>query len=460
MSTRLFGVVWYLPMLLLAIVEVAALVSAYLIAVALMQSVVHSPAASWPGALLFALITLVAFAGLGLFSRRQRANRKGIVLRVAVGIVVGAIVAWILAQWLGWPGPSAAQLFVAASIAVFLTVLLRLLAEKLISEDVFRRRVIVFGGGQRATSIAALRRRVDQRGFKLLGFVAAEGEPATVAADRMLPTGRSLVELARELEADEIVVAMDDRRRSFPIADLLECRFDGIEVTELVTFLERETGKVHLDVLNPSWLIFGAGFRRDHLRLASERALDLFACVVLLLLVWPFMLLTAVAIMLEDGINAPVFYRQTRVGFRGKNFQVVKFRSMRVDAEKAGAQWAQANDTRVTRVGAIIRKLRIDELPQLLNVLRGDMSFVGPRPERPEFVANLSAQIPYYQERHFVKPGITGWAQVCYPYGASEIDAAEKLQYDLYYVKNHSLLFDIMILLQTAEVVVLGKGAR
>ncbi|HRX90322.1 MAG TPA: TIGR03013 family PEP-CTERM/XrtA system glycosyltransferase [Steroidobacteraceae bacterium] len=460
MSTRLFGVVWYLPLLLLAVVEVAALVSAYLIAVTILQSMVSSPAFSWQGALLFALITLVAFAGLGLFSRRQRANRKGIMLRVAVGIMVGAMVSWVLARWLGWPGPSVPQLVIAATIAVFLTVLLRLLAEKLVSEDVFRRRVIVFGGGQRAASIAGLRRRVDQRGFKLLGFLPSEGEAAVVDAARMLPGNRPLLDLARELQADEIVVAMDDRRRSFPIADLLECRFDGIEVTELVTFLERETGKVHLDVLNPSWLIFGAGFRRDHLRLASERALDLFACVALLLLVWPLMLLTAIAIMLEDGPRAPIFYRQTRVGFRGKNFQVIKFRSMRVDAEKAGAQWAQANDTRVTRVGAIIRKLRIDELPQLINVLRGDMSFVGPRPERPEFVANLSAQIPYYQERHFVKPGITGWAQVCYPYGASETDAAEKLQYDLYYVKNHSLLFDIMILLQTAEVVLLGKGAR
>jgi exopolysaccharide biosynthesis polyprenyl glycosylphosphotransferase len=184
------------------------------------------------------------------------------------------------------------------------------------------------------------------------------------------------------------------------------------------------------------------------------------ASSILLALIWPIMLVTAIAIMLEDGRNAPIFYRQTRVGFRGRSFQVIKFRSMIQDAEKAGAQWAQRNDSRVTRVGAVIRKLRVDELPQLLNVFRGDMSFVGPRPERPEFVADLAARIPYYRERHCVKPGITGWAQVCYPYGASETDALEKLQYDLYYVKNHSLLFDVMILLQTAEVVLLGKGAR
>jgi len=253
---------------------------------------------------------------------------------------------------------------------------------------------------------------------------------------------------------------MDDRRRNFPLGELLECRLDGIEIIELVTFLERETGKVHIDVLNPSWLIFGAGFRRDALRRSSERIFDVVASTLLLLGAAPIMLLTALAIIIESGPRAPVFYRQRRVGFRGSEFEVVKFRSMAVDAEKNGAVWATDNDSRVTRVGTVIRKLRIDELPQILNVLKGDMSFVGPRPERPEFVAQLSESIPYYNERHWVKPGITGWAQLCYPYGASERDAIEKLQYDLYYVKNHSLLFDFMVLAQTAEVVLLGKGAR
>jgi sugar transferase (PEP-CTERM system associated) len=366
----------------------------------------------------------------------------------------------VLSRVLGWTGPTFAQVAIASCLALVLTGVVRLVAEKLVSEEVFRRRVVIYGCGQRAANIAALRRRSDQRGFKLLGFVASEGEPLIVPAERLLTSRKPLSELARDLDADEIVVAMDDRRRAFPIAELLECRLDGIEVIDVVSFLERETGKVHLDVLNPSWIIFGTGFRRDRIRLTTERAFDLFASAALLALIWPFMLVTAIAIMLEDGINAPIFYRQTRVGFRGRNFQVIKFRSMRIDAEKAGAQWAKKNDSRVTRVGAVIRKLRIDELPQLLNVFRGDMSFVGPRPERPEFVEDLAARIPYYRERHCVKPGITGWAQVCYPYGASETDAMEKLQYDLYYVKNHSLLFDIMILLQTAEVVLLGKGAR
>jgi sugar transferase (PEP-CTERM system associated) len=318
----------------------------------------------------------------------------------------------------------------------------------------------VYGSGVQAQSIAALRRRVDQRGFRIVGFVQVPDEAVEVAPERLVAPGGSLRQLARELEADEIVMAMDDRRRNFPLGELLECRLDGIEITELVTFLERETGKVHIDVLNPSWLIFGAGFRRDVLRRYSERTFDVVASTLLLLVASPIMLLTALAIVLESGPRAPIFYRQKRVGYRGSEFDVVKFRSMRVDAEKNGAVWAMDNDTRVTRVGTVIRKLRIDELPQILNVLKGDMSFVGPRPERPEFVKQLAESIPYYNERHWVKPGITGWAQLCYPYGASERDAIEKLQYDLYYVKNHSLLFDIMVLAQTAEVVLLGKGAR
>jgi exopolysaccharide biosynthesis polyprenyl glycosylphosphotransferase len=208
-------------------------------------------------------------------------------------------------------------------------------------------------------------------------------------------------------------------------------------------------------------MIFSDGFRRDPLRLLSERAFDLLASAALLAITWPLMLLTMLAIKLEDGINAPVFYRQRRVGFEGCVFDVLKFRSMRLDAEPDGQpRWAQKGDERVTRVGSVIRKARIDELPQIINVLRGDMSFVGPRPERPEFVAELNEKIPYYRERHCVKPGITGWAQLCYPYGSSEHDAAEKLQYDLYYVKNRSLLFDLVILLQTAEVVIWGKGGR
>jgi sugar transferase (PEP-CTERM system associated) len=282
-----------------------------------------------------------------------------------------------------------------------------------------------------------------------------------VPADRLVAGDRSLSATAHALEVDEIVMAMDDRRQQFPLKELLDCRLKGIDVVELASFLERETGKVYLDILIPSWMIFGDGFRRDFIRRYSERAFDIVASLVLLMVTLPVMLLTMLAIKLEEGIRAPLLYGQPRVGCAGKVFRVMKFRSMRLDAESDGrARWAKANDDRVTRVGRFIRKVRIDELPQLFNVLGGQMSFVGPRPERPEFVGQLSETIPYYDIRHAVKPGITGWAQLCYPYGASEQDALEKLQYDLYYVKNHSLVVDVLILLQTVEVILFNKGAR
>ena len=232
-------------------------------------------------------------------------------------------------------------------------------------------------------------------------------------------------------------------------------------MTEILDFLEAETGKVRLDVLNPSWIIFAAGFGRSPLAHLTDRLLDLVASLAVLVISWPVMLAAVIAIKLEDGWRAPAFYGQMRVGLDGRHFLLHKLRSMRVDAERPGrAVWAERSDARATHVGAVMRKTRIDELPQLLNVLRGDMRLVGPRPERPEFVQELEERIPYYRERHSVKPGLTGWAQLCYSYGASQQDAVEKLQYDLYYLKNRSLIFDLVILVQTAEVVLLGKGAR
>jgi sugar transferase (PEP-CTERM system associated) len=409
-------------------------------------------------ALMFSIIGLAMTWALGLFSRRQRASIAGLGMRAFAGTLCAGLVTYLISRMTSVGEMGGRTILLVTLLAAVLASAVVAIISRFIGDDIFRRKVLVYGCGVRAQSIAALRRRADRRGFKIAGYLQPVDEPIEVPADRIVVPGESLLRLAREYEIDEIVIAMDDRRRNFPIAELLEARLAGIEVTDLVTFLERETGKLHLDVLNPSWLIFGEGFRRDTLRRYSERTFDVIASSVLLLLTSPIMILTAVAIVLESGF--PVFYRQKRVGFRGRQFDVIKFRSMRVDAEKNGAVWAKAADPRATRVGAVIRKLRIDELPQILNVLKDDMSFVGPRPERPEFVAQLSETIPYYSERHWVKPGITGWAQLCYPYGASERDALEKLQYDLYYVKNHSLFFDIMVLAQTAEVVLLGKGAR
>jgi len=415
-----------------------------------------------PRGLAFALIMFFTMGAMGLYHARQRTRLGGLVARVAASVTTGALLLAIVFYLLPVIAMGRGVLLLTAGIAFGGSVILRVLFEKLAREDIFKRRVLVFGAGSRAGSIAQLRRRTDRRGFTVVGYIPADGDdPDGVADPLRVKLPGSLLEVCASFQVDEIVVAMDDRRRQFPMAELLECRLEGIEVTELVTFLERETGKVRLDVLNPSWMIFSEGFRQGRLNNWLERVFDVCASLALLALTWPLMLLTAIAIKLEDGLNAPLLYGQMRVGQYGRPFRLLKFRSMRPDAESDGqARWADTNDPRVTRAGAFIRKVRIDELPQIINVLRGEMSFVGPRPERPEFVDSLNDRIPYYRERHTVKPGITGWAQLCYPYGSSEQDALEKLQYDLYYVKNHSLVFYIAILVQTVEVVLWGKGAR
>jgi sugar transferase (PEP-CTERM system associated) len=410
---------------------------------------------------LFALFAVVSLVAVGLYTTRQRTGTAGMVLRVVAAILNAAALSALSYYLFPSLAIGRGMLGITAAVAIASSVLVRLLFENILDQDMFKTRVLVYGAGQRVASLLELRRRSDQRGFKLVAFMATEGDEVIVPPERLEPRPDDLFEWVTRNPVDEIVVAMDDRRRGFPMHELLECRVAGIEVIELPSFLERETGKVRLDVLNPSWIIFGEGFRASITLRALERAFDILASVGLLVVAAPAMALTALAIKIEDGIRAPVLYQQQRVGRHGEVFGVLKFRSMRVDAESAGkAQWATANDPRVTKVGGFIRKTRLDELPQLFNVLKGDMGFVGPRPERPEFVDDLEKKIPYYRERHTVKPGITGWAQLCYPYGSSEKDALEKLQYDLYYVKNRSLLFDLAILVQTVEVVLWGKGAR
>ncbi|MGH9642925.1 MAG: TIGR03013 family XrtA/PEP-CTERM system glycosyltransferase, partial [Terriglobales bacterium] len=397
----------------------------------------------WPRALIFSVIVTVCLLAFGLYSARQRAQLTGVVVRLAAALVVSsaAIAAafYILPVLHLWRGVAALAVLVAGC-ALLIT---RTVFARTVDQEIFKHRVLVYGAGTAASAFSRLRRSTESRGFVLAGFVSALDEQRVVDGARILESNGDLRGLCERLGVTEVVVAMDDRRRGFPISELLECRLAGLDVTELLSFLERETGRVRIDLLNPSWMIFGQGFRRGPLRLFSLRTLDLFASVAVLLVSAPFMVLTVLAIKLEDGWRAPALYSQERVGLGGRTFRVIKFRSMRPDAEANGAQWAQRQDPRVTRVGAVIRKLRIDELPQIFNVLRGHMSFVGPRPERPEFVAELSEKIPYYVERHCVKPGITGWAQLCYPYGSSERDAMEKLQYDLYYIKNNNLLLDL-----------------
>jgi sugar transferase (PEP-CTERM system associated) len=285
------------------------------------------------------------------------------------------------------------------------------------------------------------------------------GERESGAAARRINHDQ-LLRTVRDLKVSEIVIAVRERRGGvLPLRQLLDCKLDGVRVMDLASFYEREKGLLKIDNVRASWLIFGQGFDQGATRDVVKRLFDIVVSLALLMAALPILLVTMIAIVVESGW--PVFYRQERVGQGGKPFQIIKLRSMRQDAEKDGKpRWAGANDDRVTRVGRFIRMTRIDELPQLYNVLRGDMSFVGPRPERPYFVGQLIDEIPYYDVRHSVKPGVTGWSQVRYPYGASVEDALAKLQYDLYYVKNHSLFLDLLILAETAQVVLLGKGAR
>ena len=467
MRVRIFNQYQNLPIAILAVVEtILILIAPLIVETVFFDATLAQLFADWsqtlPKILLYVSSCGLALTAMGMYSVRQRARTLGLMLRALVAHVLAFAIFAFVSFFITSLRPEPGHVLAWAAISFALVVVARIIEGVFIAEDAFKRRVLVYGAGLRAQSLLQLRRRSDQRGFLLVGYMPAPGEDVLVDPAKVLPhSARELRRLAKEHEVHEIVVAMDDRRREFPVRELLDCRLNGVEVIDLVNFLERETGRVHLDVLNPSWIIFSEGFRRDVFRQSNKRAFDVLASVGLVLITWPFMLITMLAIMLEEGLRAPIFYRQRRVGLDGHEFDVLKFRSMRVDAESDGKpRWATGSDDRTTRVGRFIRKVRIDELPQIFNVLRGDMSFVGPRPERPLFVAQLAESIPYYDERHCAKPGITGWAQVCYPYGSSEKDAIEKLQYDLYYVKNHSLFFDMMILLQTVEVVLLGKGGR
>jgi sugar transferase (PEP-CTERM system associated) len=296
--------------------------------------------------------------------------------------------------------------------------------------------------------------------YHIVGYVPVPNEECSVSPSQLLPMEGSLMDMVNKHDVNEIVVAVQNRRGgALPIRELLICKLNGIKVTDSAAFFEREACQIRVDSLQPSWLVFGNGFDQGFFRIWCKKSFDLVVSLCVLIVALPILLITALLIFAED--RGPVFYRQERVGKDGHPFMVLKFRSMRADAERGGTpQWASANDPRTTRIGRIIRLLRIDEFPQILNVLKGDMSFVGPRPERPYFVEQLCKEVPYYNVRHSVKPGITGMAQVRYQYGASVADAIQKLQYDLYYVKNNSLFLDLLILIDTLQVVILGKGSR
>ncbi len=331
----------------------------------------------------------------------------------------------------------------------------RMTYEWIIARPLFREHVYVLGGGERARSIVEIISNRRDIGMQIVGW-----EPNTPEGPMTGEHFTAAIEDSRTsgLKINRVIVAMQDRRGSLPVRELLKLRFDGVVVEDACDLLERLSGKMPLDGLRPSNFIYSQGFRVKPSQQITRRLVSTLAAAVGLLLFAPFLPFVMLAVRLSSP--GPIFFKQTRVGMGGRNFEVVKFRTMRTDAEAAGAKWASKNDPRVTRIGGFMRKTRIDEVPQLWNVLRGDMGFVGPRPERPEFVPWLSEQIPYFDLRHMIRPGLTGWAQVRYGYGATLAEAREKLEYDLYYIKHMSLGLDLLIMFETVKTILRRRGAQ
>jgi sugar transferase (PEP-CTERM system associated) len=406
--------------------------------------------------------TIICLNGVfGVYRRTQVLSTSGYFVRVILAPAIGIPLALLVASF--WPGVTAfePQWWIAIVLALLGLLLIRHAVVLPVVAALLPHRVLVLGTGPEARLVEASLMSTNPLGFTLVGFYALEKvQEPVVSAGRIVASNGSLEEAVRQLGVDELIVAVRQQRGGvLPLRALLDCRLDGVQVTDLARFFERVHGQVPIESLKVSWLIYGHGFRQNALRGIVKRCFDLVIAAALIVLTAPLMLAAVLLIAAEGG--GSVIYRQQRVGYRGRTFTVLKLRSMSQDAERDGKPtWAAANDARVTRVGRLIRRSRIDELPQLLNVLKGEMSFVGPRPERPEFVAMLTDQIPFYAVRHSVKPGLTGWAQVRYSYGATVEQSIRKLEYDLYYVKNHTLLLDLVILLETVRVVLLGEGAR
>jgi len=465
-SVRIFGHYVSLPLVLLMLVEAAMHVGAVYLAGTLRFLDLHFliyPSGGWllPRALLYSLVMLGVMTAFGLYGTALHKNDREYQVRFLASYPAAALLMVIVFYVIPTSFLGRGILALSFLFSLILTVLARVVFFRIVGGDTLKRRVLVLGSGSRAAEVEGLLSRLGSRaGFHLVGFVLCGDEQPGRDKSKLLGDCNALRSLVGQHRIDEIVVGVRDRRNGhFPMSKLLECKLEGTSIVDLPTFFERETGHVQLNSLSASWMVFSEGFSKTGFQRLLKRAFDISVSGAMLVATLPIMLIGALAIWLETG--RPILYRQKRVGESGQVFEIFKFRSMRVDAEKDGvARWAKKNDERITRVGKFVRLTRVDELPQLINVMRGDMSFVGPRPERPPFVHELSRKVPFYASRHSVKPGITGWAQVRYPYGASVDDAVQKLQFDLYYVKNHSLFLDLVILLQTAQVVLFGQGAR
>lgn len=418
----------------------------------------------WYSAAILAVITPVAMLATGLYQGHIREGMSGILLRLILSFLAAGVLVTILFNILPELILGRGIIALALFQSLFIIGTLRAIFLELVDTETFKKRVLVYGAGKSAAHIdAKLRRKSDRRAFVIVGYILLEHQKQERAVnnEKLIKLPNGLHDYAHKNEIDEIVVATSDIKARIPVEELLECKLNGIEVLDILSFFEREVGQIRVDIVDPRWLIFSEGFQQSQIKDSLKRIFDIVSSLAILIIGLPFMALAVIAIKIEDGLSSPVLYHQVRVGKKGKHYRVYKFRSMVTDAEKAGkAIWASKTDSRVTRVGAFIRKTRIDELPQIYNVLNGSMSFVGPRPERPEIIQDLAREIPYYHDRHRVKPGITGWAQLMYPYGSSLNDSYQKQLYDMYYVKNQSLFLDFLVLLQTVEVVLFGKGAR
>ena len=398
---------------------------------------------------------MIAVGVYGPYSLRSlRFAGARLLVAISLGFIALALIDFVLPGNTFWRS----TLLYAMGFAILVLLADRLLLNSFIGSSAFRRRVMVLGAGDRAERLRKLGNR-PETGFALVSFIAMS-EPERIVEEAIAREAiHDLGRFVENLGVSEVVLALQERRNSLPLNDLLRIKTKGVHVNDFSSFLERETGRVDLDTVNPSWMIFSDGFSSGRMfSSALKRVFDIIASLVLLVLTLPIIVIFAMIVKFDS--KGPAFFRQERVGLYGEPFHLIKLRSMRTDAEKDGAKWASENDPRITRVGRFIRKVRIDELPQTWSVLKGQMSFVGPRPEVPKFVDDLQEQIPFYGERHMVKPGITGWAQINFPYGASMEDSRKKLEYDLYYAKNYTPFLDLVILLQTVRVVLWPEGAR
>jgi len=463
-STRFFKHHIPTEFFLLGFIEFFALIASYYMGVSLRfsENILNQRFSDYMWhALVFTIVMQMSLVAFSAYQRQPEQSASALAARIGASMMLGMLVlslTFYIAPMF-FLGRGAFALAVLVSFVVVMTI--RLIFIRIANAYDLRLRIVILGAGRTAGLVRLAEARGELKGVNLVCYMPMPGDHEAEGGISMVRTPGALVKYVAKNQIDSIVLAMDERREGVPVHELLDCKMGGVEVLDLLTFFERHTNKIRLDIMQPSWLFLSEGFEINNFRRMWKRVFDVICVLLLLPVVLPVAAIAAIAILIDSRGREGVIYSQTRVSENGRLFQIYKFRSMVVEAEKDGiARWAAKDDVRITRVGMVLRKFRLDELPQLYNVLTGDMSFVGPRPERPEFVEKLSEKIPYYNERHRVKPGLSGWAQIRYPYGASEEDGLEKLQYDLYYVKNCSIFLDILVLLQTAEVVLLGKGAQ